>query len=293
MLWWRSSFKLLNELTAYIGAVSSPLSSKTLMKQGISALRQQYRDSSNFRKRSVLVGKFSTNRYPWYRWVYDQFDQLSSGFVVLELGCGPGSLWKRNLDRIPRGSTIILSDFSPGMLRDSKRNLDVDRSRFSFCQLDASLLPFRAACFDAVVANMMFYHVEDRPAALRDIRRVLRADGRFYATTTGREYMRELNAAATHILQIPRHTPSAERFGLENGMEQLQSVFAHLEVRRYQNELRVTEVQPLIDYFASMEPLISPAPERWAALRDYFQHTIKQPGEIVIPIDVGMLIAHN
>ena len=139
----------------------------------------------------------------------------------------------------------------------------------------------------------MFYHVDDRPAALRDIRRVLRAHGRFYATSTGREYMRELNAAATRILEIPRHTSSAERFGLENGFEQLQSVFAQVEVGRYQNELRVTEVQPLIDYFASMEPLISPPPERWAALREYFQRSINEQGAIVIPIDIGILIAHD
>ena len=262
------------------------------MKQGISALQQQYRDSSNFRKRSALVGKFSTNRYRWYRWVYDQFE-LGAGSVVLELGCGPGNLWKRNLNRIPPDSNIILSDFSAGMLRDSERNLGVNRSRVSFCQLDAALLPFRASCFDAVVANMMFYHVDNRPAALHDISRVLRPDGRFYATTTGREYMRELNVAATRILQISRHTPSAERFGLENGFEQLQSVFAQVEIRRYHNELRVTEVEPLIDYFVSMEPFISPAPERWTMLREYFQNTINEHGEIVIPIDVGMLIAHD
>src|SRR5713101_8399291 len=100
------------------------------MKQGISALQQQYRDSSNFRKRSALVGKFSTNRYSWYRWVYDQFD-LSPGAAVLELGCGPASLWKRNLDRIPSGSNIVLSDFSAGMLLDAGRNLgEANRSRF-------------------------------------------------------------------------------------------------------------------------------------------------------------------
>jgi ubiquinone/menaquinone biosynthesis C-methylase UbiE len=263
------------------------------MKQGITALQQQYRDSSNFRKRSALVGKFSTNRYPWYRWVFDQFEELGSGSVVLELGCGPGSLWKRNLDRIPPSSTIVLSDFSAGMLRDSGSNLDVNRSRFSFCQLDAALLPFRPSCLDAVVANMMFYHVEDRPAALRDIRRALRPNGRLYATTTGREYMRELNADATRLLQIPRHTPSAERFGLENGFTQLQSVFSQVEIRRYHNQLRVTEVEPLIDYFASMEPFISPPPEGWSTLRDYFQNAISERGEIVIPIDVGMLIAHD
>jgi ubiquinone/menaquinone biosynthesis C-methylase UbiE len=263
------------------------------MKQSRNALQQQYRDSSNFRKRAALVGKFSTNRYPWYRWVYDQFENLTPGSKVLELGCGPGTLWKHNLDRIPASSAIVLSDFSAGMLRDSQRNLGEARSRFSFCQLDAALLPFRASGLDAVIANMMFYHVDHRPAALRDIRRVLRPNGRFYATTTGREYMSELNAAATNILQIPRHAPSAERFGLENGIEQLQSTFAGVQIRRYHNQLRVTEVEPLIDYFSSMQPFISPLPARWAALREYFQNTIHERGEIVIPIDVGILIAHN
>jgi ubiquinone/menaquinone biosynthesis C-methylase UbiE len=263
------------------------------MKQADNALQQQYRDSSNFRKRARLVGKFSTNRYPWYRWVCEQFEPLTSDSVVLELGCGPGSLWKRNLDRIPPGATIVMSDFSAGMLRDAQRNLGEHCSRFSFCQLDAAVLPFRSSSLDAVVANMMFYHVEDRPAALRDIRRVLRPHGRFYATTTTREHARELNAAATRILQISRRTPSSERFGLENGFELLQSVFPQVEIRHYQNVLRVTEVEPLIDYFASMEPFITAPPERWSALREYFQNSISEHGEIVVPNNVGMLIARN
>lgn len=263
------------------------------MAQSPNALQLQYCDSTNFRKRAALVGRFSTNRYPWYRWVYDQLEKLSAGSKVLELGCGPGSLWKRNVDRIPAGSVIVLSDFSMGMLRDSQRNLGDTRSRFSFAQLDAAVLPFRASSFDAVVANMMFYHVDNRPAALRDIRRVLHPDGRFYATSTGREYMRELNAAATRILQIPRHAPSAERFGLENGIEQLHSTFAEVEIRRYQNQLRVTEVEPLVDYFVSMQPFISPSPDRWAALREYFQRIVDEQGQIVIPIDVGILIGYN
>jgi ubiquinone/menaquinone biosynthesis C-methylase UbiE len=140
---------------------------------------------------------------------------------------------------------------------------------------------------------MMFYHVEDRPAALRDIRRVLVPDGTFCATTTGREYMRELNTTACRILEVPRHAPSAERFGLENGYHQMRSVFGQVEIRRYENSLRVTEVRPLIDYFTSMAPFISAPPDRWAALHEYFEQLINERGELFIPIDVGILIAHD
>jgi hypothetical protein len=57
--------------------------------------------------------------------------------------------------------------------------------------------------------------------------------------------------------------------------------------------LRVTEAEPVVAYFVSMEPLISAPPERWTMLREYFQNAINESGEIVIPIDVGMLIAHD
>jgi ubiquinone/menaquinone biosynthesis C-methylase UbiE len=262
------------------------------MAQSTRALQQQYRDSSNFRKRSTLVGKFSTNRYSWYRWVFDQLS-IGAGSAVLELGCGPGSLWKRNLDRIPDAARIILSDFSAGMLRDCMHYLGPSRARFGFCQLDASSLPFRSGVFDTIVANMMFYHVHDRPAALQDIRQALAPAGFFCATTTGRQYMRELNETAMQILQVPRRAPSAERFGLENGIVQLRSVFAQVEVRRFENTLRVTKVDPLTGYFRSMEPLISATEERWTALRTHFEQMLEKDGEIFIPIDVGILIAHN
>jgi hypothetical protein len=52
-------------------------------------------------------------------------------------------------------------------------------------------------------------------------------------------------------------------------------------------------VQPLIDYFTSMAPFISAPPERWAALHEYFKQIINERGELFIPIDVGILIAHD
>ena len=63
-----------------------------LENSGRTALKEQYKDSSNFRKRVALHARFGTNRYSFYRWVFDQFD-LSRVSAILELGCGPGFLW--------------------------------------------------------------------------------------------------------------------------------------------------------------------------------------------------------
>jgi len=105
--------------------------------------------------------------------------------------------------------------------------------------------------------------------------------------------MRELQETTNHILGIRRRAASAERFGLETGYEQLAAVFTHVETIRYENSSRVTEAQPLMDYFQSMTPFISAPAERWPALREHFESTIATRGEIHIPIDTGMLIASD
>lgn len=64
---------------------------------------------------------------------------------------------------------------------------------------------------------------------------------------------------------------TAERFGLENGQTQLAPWFGSTELRRFENALAVTEVEPLVAYILSMR---SNAPalfveERLEAFREY------------------------
>ncbi len=262
------------------------------MKPPSPALKEQYRDASNYRQRTAVIAQFRTNRSSWHRWVFDQFD-LAHESSILELGCGPGTLWKQNLDRTPATAMIVLSDFSAGMLRDCARNLGPHVSRFHFCQLDGAVLPFADHSFGIVTANLMLYHLPDHTGALRDIRRVLAPHGTLYAATIGRRHMREAWDAVYSILEIPPLLDAAELFGLETGHKQLKEVFRQVEIRRFTNSLRVTEAQPLVDYFTSIKPYIVAPTERLAALRAYFERTIAQRGELLIPLDTGMFIAHN
>jgi ubiquinone/menaquinone biosynthesis C-methylase UbiE len=255
-------------------------------------LKEQYRNAANFLQRLTLHRRFGTNRYGWYRWVFEQIE-LTHPPRILELGCGPGALWKRNLALVPQEAFVVLSDFSSGMLDDCVRNLGPLTARVRLCRLDAAHQPFRDGSFDTVVANLMLYHVSDRANALRDIRRILTVDGRLYATTQGRGSMRELNDAAWQILGVSGRTSAADSFGLETGYDQLREVFTRVECRRYETQLRVTEAQPLLDYYQSMKPMVDAPPERWSALFTFFAQAIARDGEIAIPIDLGMLIASN
>lgn len=257
----------------------------------VKALLHQYRDATNLNARVQLHERFSTNQYGWHPWVFDQLEVQPSG-QVLEVGCGPGLLWQQNLDRIPEGWEITLGDFSPGMLAEARRNLSNAGRPFHFRQVDAQDIPFPDASFDAVIANHMLYHVPDRDRALREVRRVLRSDGRFYAATNGAKHLQDgwefLSQAGFSRFERPLLSDS---FSLENGAEQLARHFSHVELRGYDDALVVTEVDPLIAYVVSGIAEPEREAEKLATLAEILEEEIRCRGAIRIAKESGIFIA--
>lgn len=216
----------------------------------------QYRDSRNLDARIRLHQLFSTNTTGWYPWYLKQLD-LPPQCDILELGCGPGSMWKTNLTQLPQGWQLTLTDFSQGMVKQAHQNLPDQRFRYTVA--DAQSIPFPAQCFDAVIANHMLYHVPDVRQALSEIRRVLRPGGKFYAATNGLKHMAEMNMLVERLTPdlFERNELSApgtwtRNFSLENGGEQITEYFSQVTLNRYEDGLIVTEAQPLVDYVLSM-----------------------------------------
>lgn len=214
-------------------------------------LKEQYKDATKFNARVELHRRFSVNPLSWHRWVLNQFEIPANG-NILELGCGPGWLWLANYDRIPPGWQITLTDFSSGMVESASQKLKF--RPFQFKQVDAQAIPFDDASFDAVIANHMLYHVPDKNRALAEIRRVLKPGGKLYASTIGQDNMLELNQLKAR-LNIPGGLGESIGFNLENGAAQLSSWFPRVELRLYEDELVVTEVEPIIAYMNSDTPL--------------------------------------
>ncbi|MEI6580515.1 MAG: class I SAM-dependent methyltransferase, partial [Eubacteriales bacterium] len=63
---------------------------------------------------------------------------------------------------------------------------------FTFEQIDIQDIPYENNSFDIVIANHMLYHVPNMEKALSEVFRVLKPDGCFYATTLGRNSLKEL-----------------------------------------------------------------------------------------------------
>jgi SAM-dependent methyltransferase len=254
-------------------------------------LKKQYKDSSNLDARIRLHQRFSVNKAGWHRWVFDQFD-LPLVCRILELGCGPGSLWLDNRERIPPGWEITLSDFSAGMLEDARRNLDPQR-HFQYKVIDAQSIPCEAGYFDTVIANHMLYHVPDRPAAFSEIHRVLKPTGTFYASTVGLSHLLEIRDLLVKFDPgLASWGRVADPFTLQNGLAQLSPCFTGIMLYCYTNALEVTEVAPLVDYVLSGWVGEHIPGERRAALSDFVAQEMESRGGVIhISLESGLFVS--
>ncbi|MBI3784318.1 MAG: class I SAM-dependent methyltransferase [Deltaproteobacteria bacterium] len=258
----------------------------------------QYKDSANLRARIELHRRFSTNPHGWGRWVFDQLLALPSLAAdrprrILELGAGAGTLWSVNAGRVPSHWRILLSDFSSGMLSDARRPLLRGGRAFDFLLVDAQSIPFADDSFDAVIANHMLYHVPDRPRAVREIHRVLRPDSTLMAATIGNQHLREIDEWLRAFAVDGRYwgVASTQAFSLENGGEQLAAVFNRVEERRYDDSLRVTEVEPVMDYITSMRAGSQLPDADAAALREQLHAQLAAQGALNITKVSGLFLA--
>ncbi len=254
-------------------------------------LNEQYKNASNLHARIELHRRFSTSTQNWYDWIFDHFT-LAPGSHILELGCGSGEFWRKNLDRIPSDWSITLSDFSAGMLEEARQNLHHSPHPFTFQVIDAQSIPFEDERVDVVIANHMLYHVPDRPKALAEMRRILKPTGYFYATTIGQSHLHEIDdllqrLAKTHVFgEEFRHA-----FTLEDGYDQLTPYFSQITLDRFPDALNVTEVEPLIAYILSTSAQQRLTEDQVQALRQIVEHEIATHGAIHITKSSGIFMA--
>ena len=255
---------------------------------------EQYRDASNLDARMRLHQRFSTNTYDFHLWVFDHIlDVLALDGEILDVGCGSAALWHKNLDRLPSGWYVALTDFSPGMVEAARQAVASHEAQFTVSEADAQALPFPDASFDVAVANHMLYHVPDCERALAELRRVLRPGGRLFAATNGQGHMRGMGELVAPFASIatPDRSDYERIFSLENGAEQLMHHFSRVSLDRYEDSLVITEAAPLVAYILSMPAESAPPPESIARLTSDIERRIAADGAIHIAKETGLFQA--
>ena len=147
------------------------------------AVKAQYALSKGLDIRLTFHEKYSVNREGYGAWLFSHYD-IRDGMMVLEVGCGTGSIWIGRESFLSGCGKLVLTDLSEGMLETAKKNLG-ERDTVEYRKADIQSLPFTDESFDIVIANSMLYHVPDIEQGLREVRRVLKKSGVFYCATYG------------------------------------------------------------------------------------------------------------
>jgi ubiquinone/menaquinone biosynthesis C-methylase UbiE len=110
---------------------------------------------------------------PWVTRVVDAAG-IRLGDRVLDVGCGTGILAREAAGIVGSSGHVAGLDLDEGMLSVARRV----GPGIEWRQGDATELPFEDATFDVVVSQFALMYFPDRPAALREMWRVLRSGGR-------------------------------------------------------------------------------------------------------------------
>jgi ubiquinone/menaquinone biosynthesis C-methylase UbiE len=119
----------------------------------------------------LLIG-----RRTYAPWLAETLAYRSTGGLdVLDVGCGQG------IDLVEyagAGARATGIDLTPRHVELARSHVRAKGLTATVVQGDAEQLPFEGASFDVVSSNGVLHHTPDMPAALREIRRVLRPGGK-------------------------------------------------------------------------------------------------------------------
>lgn len=230
----------------------------------------QYQNADNLLARRAIF-KFGTNPESLWNWFARQYS-IPSKSKILEVGCGQGAFWQEAINTTPKDCDVTLTDFSTGMLGNAKNNLK-DVFKFKFEVADVENLPYESQSFDIIFAHLMLYHANSPEVALQEIRRVLKNRGFCGILLSSKNNMSSLFALLG--CENPRQ---ANRFSAEIAADVLPKYFTHIKEYVYQNTLKVTEVEPIIDYVRSFSSMDQKEEEFYSNCRRILTENIKDKG---------------
>ncbi|MBQ3782261.1 MAG: MerR family transcriptional regulator [Lachnospiraceae bacterium] len=225
---------------------------------------KQYIKSDNLEKR-INIHEYSTSDVNWHDYLLDKCD-IKEGMSILDIGCGNGLLWYRERNLLPDNINIYLVDNSKAMLDSAKqihfseKDFYTDKNiKFHYHICDASninkLLEINSKKFHRIMANHMLYHIDDsdRKLLLGYVNAMLTDDGKFIASTIGKNHMKEIFELA---YEYDKNVKAPEWFSrgfiLENGKEQLDVFFSNVTMFYHDNNLLIPDWRVIYDYLCSL-----------------------------------------
>lgn len=126
---------------------------------------------------------------------------LRDGEHVLDIACGTGVVTRLAAERVGKSGSVAGLDVNPGMLAVARANTP-SSTKIEWHEASAEKLPLDDGSIDVVLCQMGLQFVPDKPAALREMRRVVKQKGRVLLNLPGPTpppFVTLANALARHL----------------------------------------------------------------------------------------------
>ncbi|HLB55641.1 MAG TPA: class I SAM-dependent methyltransferase [Gemmatimonadales bacterium] len=136
---------------------------------------------------------------------------LADGQVVLDLGCGTGTLTVLVKQRAP-GAVVTGVDIDPEALRIAGAKIGPTGLTIRLDRARASALPYPDGRYDRVVSSLVFHHLspEEKRQTAAEVFRVLRPGGELHVADWGRPQNRLLRVAFLLVQLVDGFANTAE-----------------------------------------------------------------------------------
>lgn len=108
-------------------------------------------------------------------WTHGLLDAatIAAGARILDVACGTGVVARQAASRVGKEGHVVGVDLNPAMLAMARTLPQPSGAPIEWKEGNATALPFPDETFDVVLCQQGLQFFPDKPAALRDIRRVL------------------------------------------------------------------------------------------------------------------------
>jgi ubiquinone/menaquinone biosynthesis C-methylase UbiE len=109
--------------------------------------------------------------------------RLAAGSKVIDVGCGIGGVAFPMAEVIGASGLVAGVDISSSLI-DVAKGRAANRPGLEFNTCDARAIPYPDAVFDVAYSERVFLYLQDRPAALEEMKRVVKPGGRIWLLDT-------------------------------------------------------------------------------------------------------------
>lgn len=293
----KTMLSLIDELQSEKNMNISDIYTKFLQIQNRKNLQLQFETPDGLKTRVLFHHQHTHFHRNFHEWMFDHY-HFHPRNQVLEIGCGDGTLWQCNRDKIPQDIDIILSDISQKMIDECYMKLHDISQIQSYEIADCFHLPYDDESFDVVIINHVLMYFENLKPALKEIHRVLKKGGTLYCSTIARDMMKERDDLLKHFdTQISFDQDILyKRFGYENGQEKLSQYFCNIKLFERKEIYEITNINLLYQFILSskgLSPNLEPLYKKKTQFYEYLNHYFGKHEKFYLTTHAGMFKAEK